>query len=76
MIETVSDFLSICILIVIILYGFYCLYLVSLKHHEAILKLMEKKYYMYYDNSLDEDDDSEVLGNDYDLPPFLRDKNF
>lgn len=59
MIETVSDFLSVCILIVIILYGFYCLYLVSLKHHEAILKLMEKKYYKYYDNSLDVDDDDD-----------------
>lgn len=24
----------------------------------------------------DDDDDGEVLGSDYDLPPFLRDKNF
>ena len=26
--------------------------------------------------STDDDDDGEVLGSDYDLPPFLRDKNF
>ena len=30
------------------------------------------------DTSIDEDDDDdgEILGSDYDLPPFLRDKNF
>ena len=28
------------------------------------------------DTSTDDDDDGEVLGSDYDLPPFLRDKNF
>ena len=59
MIETVSDFLSIVILVVIILYGFYCLYIVSLKYHEAILKIMEKKYYQYYDSSLDEEDEDD-----------------
>lgn len=59
MIETVSDFLSIVILIVMILYGFYCLYIVSLKHHEAILKVMEKKYYQYYDSSLDEEEEDD-----------------
>ena len=28
------------------------------------------------DTTQDDDDDGEILGSDYDLPPFLRDKNF
>lgn len=57
MIETVSDFLSIAVLVFCILAGFYFLYVVSVERHEQILKRMERSYYRYYDSSIDEEDD-------------------
>ena len=59
MLETISDFLSIGVMVVIAIYGVFYLYDVSVKHRELTMRSIESRYYRYYEGLDDEDDDED-----------------
>ena len=57
MIETISDFMSIAILVVIVILGIIYFYDINIKHREETMKSIESRYYRYYEGVDDADDE-------------------
>ena len=55
MIESISDFLSVAVTVLLCLAGFYVLYRAIAQHRFHVLQRMEESYYRFYDDT-DEDD--------------------
>ncbi|MBP3892031.1 MAG: hypothetical protein J6D29_07650 [Solobacterium sp.] len=59
MIETISDFLSIAVMVGILFFAIYALYAAIVVNREATFKSIERRYYRYYEGVDDEDDSSD-----------------
>ncbi len=54
MIESISDFLSIAVLVFFLVMGVYFLYFSGLRDTEASMARIEARYYRYYDSADDD----------------------
>lgn len=62
MLESVSDLVSLVVMIVFVLFGIYYLFKISNLHRSMELKRREEIYYSLYDD-LGDDEDEEENGN-------------
>ena len=61
MIESISDFLSVAVIGLLCLFGFYGLYTAIAQRRFHVLQRMEESYYRLYDESDEDDSENEVL---------------
>ncbi|MCH4206649.1 MAG: hypothetical protein LKF53_09730 [Solobacterium sp.] len=64
MLETVSDLLSLAVMIAFAAAGIYALYAVSDLHHSIKLRRHEESFYSLYDDLSDEDDSPDSLNEE------------
>ena len=58
MVESISDFLSVAVVVVLCLCGFYVMYRAIAQHRFHVLQRMEESYYRFYDDSDADDGDT------------------
>ncbi len=61
MVESLSDFLSVAVMVVFTLAGLYMFYQVNARNYEQNMKYLEERYYRYYEDS-DNAYDDETAG--------------
>ncbi len=64
MLETVSDLLSLAVMIAFAATGAYALYAVSDLHHSIKLRRHEESFYSLYDDISDEEEGTDILNDE------------